>query len=165
MFSMRWASGCMSRCAGIFPQEQRARSKYQWHVRARIAGSILSQGLSVRRTKSYKSIGMWALLAWSYPRSNSDFKRIRLLPLILCDSRADVRVGGRRVRSKGTAPSKRAVFGAALMLRIPFWAPPSHVMKFGPIGIAGDLDQPVPPRHDHIEALAKRRRRGLRSMR
>ena len=38
-------------------------------------------------------------------------------------------------------------------------------MKFGPIGIAGDLDQPVPPRHDHIEALAKRRRRGLRSMR
>jgi hypothetical protein len=36
-------------------------------------------------------------------------------------------------------------------------------MKLGPIGIAGDLDQPEPPRHDHIQALAKRRRRGLRS--
>ena len=34
-------------------------------------------------------------------------------------------------------------------------------MKFGPIGIAGDLDQPEPPRHHHIEALAKRRRRGV----
>ena len=34
MFSMRWASGCMSRCAGTLPQEQRARSRYQWHVRA-----------------------------------------------------------------------------------------------------------------------------------
>jgi len=34
-------------------------------------------------------------------------------------------------------------------------------MKFGPIGIAGGLDQSVPPRHDHIHALAKRRRRGL----
>ena len=76
MFSTQWASGCMSRCAGALPQNQRARSKYQWHVRARIAGSILSQDLSVRRTKSYKSTGMWALLARSYPRSNSDFKRV-----------------------------------------------------------------------------------------
>jgi len=45
-----------------------------------------------------------------------------------------------------------------LMLRVPLWAGPSHVMKLGPIVIAGDLDQPVPPRHDHIQALAKRRR-------
>jgi N-acyl-D-aspartate/D-glutamate deacylase len=36
-------------------------------------------------------------------------------------------------------------------------------MQLGPIGIAGDLDQPEPPRHDYIEALTKRRRRGLRS--
>jgi hypothetical protein len=28
-------------------------------------------------------------------------------------------------------------------------------MKLGPIGIADDLDQPEPPRHDHIQALAK----------
>jgi len=35
-------------------------------------------------------------------------------------------------------------------------------MKFGPIGIAGDLDQPKPSRHDHIEALAKRHRWGVR---
>ena len=53
------------------------------------------------------------------------------------------------------SPSKRGVFDAALMLRVPLWAGPSHVMKLGPIGIAGDLDQPVPPRHDHIQALAK----------
>lgn len=44
------------------------------------------------------------------------------------------------------------------MLGVPLWAGPSHVMKLGPIGIAGDLDQPVPRRHDHIQALAKRRR-------
>jgi hypothetical protein len=31
-------------------------------------------------------------------------------------------------------------------------------MKLGPIGIAGDLDQLEPPRHDRIQALAKRRR-------
>ena len=56
------------------------------------------------------------------------------------------------------SPSKRDVFDAALMLRVPLWAGPSHVMKLGPIGIAGDLDQPVPPRHDHIQARPKRRR-------
>ena len=67
----------------------------------------------------------------------------------------DVGVGGRRGFA---APSKQAVFDAALMLRVPLWAGPSHVMKLGPIGIADDLDQPVPPRHDHIQALAKRRR-------
>jgi len=39
------------------------------------------------------------------------------------------------------------------MLRVPLWAGPSHVMKLGPIVIAGDLDQPEPPRHDHIHAL------------
>jgi len=44
----------------------------------------------------------------------------------------------------------------ALMLRVPFGAGPSHVMKLGPIGIAGDLDQPAQLRHDHIQALAKR---------
>jgi len=52
----------------------------------------------------------------------------------------------------------RAVFGAALMLRVPLWAGPSHVMKLGPIGIAGGLDQPVPLRHDYIQTLAKRHR-------
>src|SRR5260370_42701977 len=63
------------------------------------------------------------------------------------------------------AALKRTIFDAALMLRVSLWSGPWDVMKFGPIGIAGDLDQPKPPRHDHIEALAKRRRRGLRSMR
>ena len=56
------------------------------------------------------------------------------------------------------SPSKRDVFDAALMLRVPLWAGPPHVMKLGPIGFAGDLDQSEPPRHDHIEVLAKRPR-------
>jgi hypothetical protein len=47
-----------------------------------------------------------------------------------------------------------------LMLRVPLWTGPSHVMKFGPIGIAGDFDQPAPPR-DHIQGLAKRPRLAL----
>jgi hypothetical protein len=69
------------------------------------------------------------------------------------------------VSRQGAAPSKRALFGATLMLRVPLWAGPSHVMTFGPIEIVGDLDQPVQPRHDHIQTLANRCRRGLRSMR
>jgi hypothetical protein len=44
------------------------------------------------------------------------------------------------------------------VLRVPLGAGPSHVMKLGPIGFAGDLDQSEPPRHDHIEVLAKRPR-------
>ena len=43
--------------------------------------------------------------------------------------------------------------GAALMFRVPLWAGPSHVMKLRPIGFASE-----PHRHDHIQALAKRRR-------
>ena len=65
------------------------------------------------------------------------------------------------VSRQGAAPSKRAVCGVALMLRVPLWAGPSHVMKLGPIGIADDLDQPEPPRHDHIQALAKAARVAL----
>jgi hypothetical protein len=77
--------------------------------------------------------------------------------MLTCD-RPDPGCMGRRsqgILAKG-APSKPADFDATLMLRVPLWAGPLHVMKFGPIGIAGDLDQPVPPRHDHIQALAKR---------
>jgi hypothetical protein len=55
-------------------------------------------------------------------------------------------------------PQTRPPSGVALMLRVPLWPGPSHVMKLRPIGIAGDLDQPEPPRHDHVQALAKRRR-------
>jgi hypothetical protein len=60
--------------------------------------------------------------------------------------------------SPRVTPSKRTFFGAALVLRVPLGAGPSHVMKLGPIGFAGDLDQSEPPRHDHIEVLAKRPR-------
>jgi hypothetical protein len=68
-----------------------------------------------------------------------------------------------RVLAEGSL--KWAVFGTAMILRVPLGTRPSHVMKLGPIGIAGDLDQPVPPRNDPIQALETRRRRGLRSMR
>jgi hypothetical protein len=43
-------------------------------------------------------------------------------------------------------PVERATFGAAVMLRVPLWPGPSHVVKLRPIGIAGNLDKPVPPR-------------------
>ena len=59
------------------------------------------------------------------------------------------------VSLQGVGPSKRAVFGVALMLRVPLWAGPSHVMKLGPIGIAVDFDQPVPPRYDRVQTLAQ----------
>jgi hypothetical protein len=44
---------------------------------------------------------------------------------------------------------------AGLVLRLPLWAGPSHVMKLGPIGIAGDLDQPAQLRHEHIQWLER----------
>ena len=51
---------------------------------------------------------------------------------------------------------------AALMLRVRLWAWPPHVMKLGPIGIAGNAEQSVPSRHDHAEATEKRHRWRLR---
>jgi hypothetical protein len=54
--------------------------------------------------------------------------------------------------------SQRAAIAAALMLRVPFRAGASHVIELGPIGIAGDSDQPVTPRHDHVQVPKKRRR-------
>ena len=36
----------------------------------------------------------------------------------------------------------RVVFDVALMLRVPLRPRPSHVMKLGPIGFAGNFDQP-----------------------
>jgi hypothetical protein len=59
---------------------------------------------------------------------------------------------------QGGRALKAGRFRAALMLRVPLWAGPSHVMELRPIGIAGDLDPPVPSPHDPIQALAKRRR-------
>jgi len=54
-------------------------------------------------------------------------------------------------------PSQRAGIAAALMLRVPFRAGASHVMQLGPIGIPGESNQPVAPRHDHVQVSKKRR--------
>ena len=54
---------------------------------------------------------------------------------------------------------------AAFMLRVRLWAWPPHVMKLGPIGIAGNAEQSVPSRHDHAEATEKRHRWRLRDER
>src|ERR1700675_3367429 len=54
--------------------------------------------------------------------------------------------------------SQRAAIAAALMLRMPFRAGASHVMELRPIGVTGDSDQPVTPRHDHVQVPKKRRR-------
>ena len=58
--------------------------------------------------------------------------------------------------------SERAVTAKAPMFRMPLRAGSSHVMQLRPIGIAGNPDQPVPPRHDHVQVLAKRHRHRLR---
>src|ERR1035441_7074440 len=49
-----------------------------------------------------------------------------------------------------------------IVLRAPFRAGAAHVMKLGPVGVAGDPDQPLPARHDRDQTLTKRRRRRLR---
>ena len=51
---------------------------------------------------------------------------------------------------------KRAAIGAAVVFRVPLRAGPSHVMKLGPIGIAGNSDQFVPPCQDRIQVLVER---------
>ena len=97
--------------------------------RARIAGSIRSQVVGCGH-ESYKSTGMWALLARSYPRSNSGFASERAyLPLILCDRRAGW--GRRSQGSKGLLQT--AVFGATFVTFSAYHFGPAPFARYGEV--------------------------------
>jgi hypothetical protein len=69
---------------------------------------------------------------------------------------ASAHCGNRAIPDPKASTSKRATSGAALMLGVPLRAGASHVMKLGPIRVAGTPDQVMPACQDDFQT-AKRR--------
>src|SRR5882724_3006935 len=61
---------------------------------------------------------------------------------------------GNRRGGRISLPSKRGAPGP--MLGVPFRTRPAHIMTLGAIAVAGAHEQPVPPRHEQIEAAEQR---------
>jgi hypothetical protein len=103
--------------------------------------------------------------AFSHPQGLHDlrcafeFIHGRVLAIVIAErkrARQEVWRGNGRPLAGDAADDASKLNAGAPMLCAPLRAGTAHVVKFGPVGIAGDPEQPLPVRHNRIQAAAKR---------